>query len=111
MNADPCGYTARLQGENYAIQAHMADGIKRYVHDGIPPGSFLQAIICNDLRGAIAQADELNLHNIPAYVDWFYNEAPAGCWGNEDKMEHWIDMHDQQRANMRNDRLIEADTP
>ena len=98
MDADPCGYAVRLQEHNYQIQAHMAEGIKRYVHDGIPPGSFLQAIICNDLRGAIAQADELNLPNIPAYIDWFYNEAPAGCWGNGKNMERWIDMHGQQRS-------------
>ena len=31
------------------IPEHMRGGIERYVNHGIPPGSFLTAIICNDL--------------------------------------------------------------
>lgn len=37
----------RFDGWN--VPAHTRGGIVRYIDEGIPPGSFLTAIICNDL--------------------------------------------------------------
>ena len=74
----------------FYIREQMMGGIKRYVESGISPGSFLTAIIQNDLSGAVANADDENLRNIPAFVSYFYNECPSGCWGSPHKMETWI---------------------
>ena len=42
------------------VPAHMVDGLVLYVEDGIPPGSFLLAVLENNLAGAAALADEIN---------------------------------------------------
>ncbi len=76
---------------NFYIPERMMGGIKRYIENGIVPGSFLTAVIQNNLREAVGQADDENLKNIPAYVSYFYNEAPSGCWGSKKKMEEWVD--------------------
>jgi len=74
----------------FYIPARMMDGIEMYLKYGIEPGSFLTAIIQNNLSLAVQCADSENLRNIPAYVAYFYNEVPLGCWGSPTKMEDWI---------------------
>ncbi len=76
--------------QNFYIPERMQDSITHYIEDGYAPGSFLTAIICNNLRMAVEQADAENLNNLPAYVDFFYNHAPMGCWGSKERMEKWI---------------------
>lgn len=72
------------------IPARMMPDIQRYIHERIKPGRFLTAVICNNLSDAIGQADDENLLNLPAYASFFYNEAPAPCWGSKKKMEEWL---------------------
>ena len=74
----------------FYIPERMMRGIKRYVEQGIRPGSFLTAVICNDLQGAVGKADDENLRNIYAYTAYFYNEVPESCWGTPQKMKDWI---------------------
>ena len=64
--------------------------IKLYIENRMKPGSFLEAIICNDLKEAVARADDFNIRNIPAYVEFFYNRAPINCWGSTEKYLNWI---------------------
>ena len=76
----------------FHIPARMMPGIKRYVEDGVNPGGFLTAVIENDLSRAVGAADDENLSNIPAYIGWFYNQGPTGCWGSKEKMKAWIKL-------------------
>jgi hypothetical protein len=80
----------RYQFQEFYIPHRMMSSILNYVNWGIPPGDFLTAVICNDLKEAVGRADDENLRNIPAYVAYFYNEAPSPCWGSEKKMRAWI---------------------
>ncbi len=79
-----CGLTQMV------IPEYMRHGLTDYVNDGVPPGQFLAAIICNDLKAAVMYADDTNLENIPAYVNFFYNHAPMPCWGSKQAMDSWI---------------------
>ena len=74
----------------FTIDADMLEGIRNYVDHGIEPGSFLSAVICNDLKAAVGAADYRNIRNIPAFVGYFYNEAPSACWGSNEKMIAWM---------------------
>ena len=42
------------------IPDHMHGAVIRYVEDGIEPGGFLEAVLCNDLKGAVMRADAIN---------------------------------------------------
>ena len=88
------GYTFR----QWTISLHMQDAIHRYVHNKIPPGSFLTAVIKNDLRGAVRSANDDNLQNIPAFVAYFHNETPSACWGSQEKMQKWLEATPQEEA-------------
>ena len=74
----------------FYIPERMMPAIERYVKERVAPGDFLQAVISNDLRLACAYADEENLRNLPAFIAYFYNETPSGCWGSREKMIEWI---------------------
>ena len=76
--------------EKYTIPKYMKEGILRYLEKGIRPGDFLTAVICNDLRGALAHADDINIVLLPNYVRYFNWEAPSECWGSPEKMKKWI---------------------
>lgn len=78
---------------NKLVPEHVQGGLQRYIEMGVEPGSFLSAILCNDLREAIARADHINIHRIPDIVNFLYNYAPGQCWGSPAKFEAWMKMH------------------
>jgi hypothetical protein len=79
----------KFQFRQWLIPERMRPGILRYIEHGIIPGRFLQAVICNDLQAACGQADDINIYLLPAYVGYFYNHAPAKCWGSPKIMKAW----------------------
>ncbi len=79
------------------IPPHMRGAVVRYFDDGIPPGDFLSAVLCNDLREACARADETNRYLLFDYIKFFYSYAPSGSWGSPDNFETWINKHAEIR--------------
>lgn len=73
------------------------DSLKRYIEQGIAPGSFLMAVLNNDLNQACARADRFNRQVIPDYVRWLVNEAPCECWGSPEKVNAWLLAHKAER--------------
>lgn len=82
----------------FFIPVYMMGAIRRYIEEGIPPGHFLTAVICNNLSDAVSYADDVNVANLPAYVGYFYNRAPSTCWGSREKMDAWIAKRQADRA-------------
>lgn len=68
----------------------LVQGVQLYLVHGIEPGSFLTAVIKNDLKEACACADDENQRLLFGIVHWFYNEAPIGSWGSEENYTNWI---------------------
>lgn len=83
VNGRPIDYTS-------VPVPYMSGAVERYLENGIEPGSFLAALICNDLREAIARADDNNGRNLTAWVQWFYNNAPSNSWGSRPAYQAWI---------------------
>jgi len=83
-------YKINWRNDEYFIPERMMPGITRYIEQGIRPGKFLTAVICNNLKEAVWQADDENIRNLPAYVTYFHNEAPSACWGSKEAMDQWI---------------------
>jgi len=72
------------------LPPHIRGGAKMYIEEYIPPGDFLQAVICNNLKESFIRADETNTRMMWNIVNFFYNEAPMNCWGSEKKMRSWL---------------------
>lgn len=73
-----------------SLPEHMQDGARDYVERGYGPGSFLRAVLGNDLVGAFGHADEINLAAMTAWASWLSNEVPHGCWGSAAKVDAWL---------------------
>ena len=84
-----CGDDAAMQLENL-IPDYMHSAIVRYVLHGIEAGGFLDAVICNNLFKAVGKADDINRNCLHEYCAFFYNDAPAACYGSKEKRDAWI---------------------
>jgi len=71
------------------LPAHMRESVQAWIEKARPPGSFLAAVIQNNLREAFARADSVNARKLDDIVRWFYNNAPSWCWGSPEAMASW----------------------
>lgn len=96
---------------NFKIPSYGVETLKRYVNMGIPCDSFVQAVIDNDLCAAVGRADFQNIHNIPAYISWLYNNAPAGSWGFEGAHERWVSGYRAKKDADNNQSQVDQEDP
>ena len=79
--------------QRYGIPDYMAESlVTRYIGAHIPEGSFLAAILCNDLMEACRRADATNQRLLFNYCDFLYNYAPPACYGSPEKYAAWINL-------------------
>lgn len=72
------------------IPDHMQDGLTMYLLHGIHPGSFLEAVFCNQLAQAATQADDINQQSLLSYANFLEGTAPIDSWGDPLKFNNWI---------------------
>lgn len=74
-----------------SIPEHMRPGVEGYINYGWQPGSFLYAVLCNNLVEAAANADDINRHLLFEWASLLYNEIPRNAWGSPDVVNAWIE--------------------
>jgi len=73
-----------------AFPAHLRPGMAAYFKEGVLPGSFLVAVLENNLYQAFACADEVSKAGLEDVVRWCYMNLPSVAWGNEDRVMQWV---------------------
>lgn len=71
------------------LPGHMRNGMKLWIEHGIPAGSFLNAVLSNDLMTALGKADDFNRDRLFDYGIYLYNYAPSRCYGSPEKVAAW----------------------
>jgi hypothetical protein len=71
------------------IPEHLREGLVCYFADGILPGSFLQAVLANDLTQAVGRADPTSLRALPELLACLVQHAPAIAWGSAEAVLSW----------------------
>ncbi len=71
------------------IPVHCQQALKDWILVAYSPGSFVTAVLENDLMQACGRADHINRHCLFDYVSFLYNDAPASSWGSSDKVKKW----------------------
>jgi hypothetical protein len=74
------------------LPAHLKEGMRRYVENGIETGSFLRAVLENDLEQAALRADTLCLLHLKE-IALFLHSLPFEVWGSRLIVQAWIDKH------------------
>lgn len=73
------------------IPENTKESLHLYVNSGLRPGHFLEAVLSNDLFGAVSHADSQNSAALVEIVRYVYNELPTGAYGSHEKIRAWID--------------------
>ena len=68
----------------------VIEALDNYWNHGYEPGSFLRAVICNDLVEAVSRADPWNQKNLFKIVIYMINNAPINSWGSFEVYKEWI---------------------
>jgi len=79
-----------LDFSGYKVPEHTQGAIERYINNRLYPGSFLGAVLSNDLKQAVTLADEENKEALVEIVYWFYNRAPRHCWGSVELFRNYL---------------------
>jgi len=66
------------------------DSLDRYINHGIAPGSFLRAVLENNLYNAINFGDADSLENLNSICLYIYNYLPGNSWGSKETVRAWV---------------------
>lgn len=73
------------------LPEHMRDGFRLYIERGVPGGSFMTAVLSNNLMAAMQSADDVNRKRIFDICLFLYNQAPLECWGSSEMVDRWVE--------------------
>ena len=71
--------------------ANVQESLRAYVNDRRRTGGFLEAVLSNDLTGAIGRADPVNLASIRDILSFIYEEIPSVAWGSPLAVAEWLE--------------------
>ncbi len=74
----------------YPIREDWYGALERYLNNGIMPGSFMTAVLENNLKEAIGRADVTNRSNLHNIVGYIYNHLPSNSWGSAEKVSDYL---------------------
>lgn len=72
------------------IPQRTIDTIDDYYKRGLQPGSFVRAVLENDLKAAFSCADMENRLAMFDIVQYVYNNLPIGCYGSPKLVDEWL---------------------
>ena len=74
----------------------LLDSLSRYVHERVPPGegSFLEAVLENNLAQSFGRADDKNIEMIPTIIRYIWYNLPSRCWGSPAKVKAWLEREE-----------------
>jgi len=81
---------AEFSFRGFTLPAHVHKRLEDYIQRGMPVGGFLQAVIANDLRDAVARADDSNIQVLPALAAYLFQNAPMMAVGSREAYEQWV---------------------
>lgn len=78
------------KGHEKEVWAALKESLDAYAKDGRPTGSFLEAVLANDLKEAFGRADNFNRWFMFPIVKYVYNEMPSICQGSYENVRAWL---------------------
>jgi hypothetical protein len=104
----PADERARLAAglEAAGVPEHLRGGLVRYLVDRILPGGFLQAVLCNDLVGAVRRHHGAGAaYTITTIRKFLLALVPEEAWGSVEKVTAWTVTPD--RLEIRSEDVVE----
>ena len=84
------------------LPEHMKQAARMWVERAEPHprmlGSFMRAVLTNNLVDAFAHADRENREAMYEWAKWLYNDIPSPAWGSSEKLDAWYAAHHEVAA-------------
>jgi hypothetical protein len=77
------------------VPDHLHEGLVEYLAARRPVGSFLTAVLSNNLMDACVRADDLSRPHLVEIALFLLNYAPANAWGNEKAVFDWLEARSE----------------
>lgn len=74
------------------LPEHMQEGAINYILHGYQPGSFLNAVLRNDLIDAAGRADGQNMYALYEWAVFVYNAVPMPARGSQEAIQAWVEQ-------------------
>lgn len=82
----------------HLIPIHMQDGLKLYIENGIATGTFMNAVLNNDLVAAFSWCDDINEANMKNWAKFLYLYMPQEAYGSPAKVEAYKKSKARERS-------------
>lgn len=79
-----------LDFTGFRMTDESRQSLYNYLVHGLEPGSFMTAVLSNDLYSACARADYTNVNLMQQYALWIVNHAPYGSYGSAEMVRGWL---------------------
>lgn len=80
---------------DHRLPLALLEGLRRYLQDRIPTGSFLWAVLENDLARAIGSMHgTLAVADLRELLDLLRNSFPSMSYGSPEKVAAWLERGD-----------------
>lgn len=89
--------TDHFNWDYYDVPEHTREALANYFIHCYEPGSFLMAVLCNDLTGAATRSDHINRDALASIAQWVLHNAPNGSWGNREIVNDWLKKGEYQQ--------------
>jgi hypothetical protein len=90
---------------HYGLPLHNAETIALYLLYGVAPGSFMLAVLENNLVHAAMCADIINRNLLFQWANFIYNKIPSDSWGSISKVHDWMQP---EKREVYNDKTAKA---
>jgi len=67
----------------------IRESLIAWVIDTRPPGGFVRAVLCNDLKESFERADHINQQCMLQIVTWMVCNMPMASYGCKENVEMW----------------------
>lgn len=65
-------------------------GFKKYVLNGVAPGSFLKAFFEGDFHEMCRRGGRGAIEDTWPMVLYLHNHCPSGCYGSRENVQEWV---------------------
>jgi hypothetical protein len=79
-----------MNNASWKVPDHTYRAFVDYVDRQYEPGSFMMAVLTNDLYGAVCRADTVNKQHLPEIIKFVLNELPPGSYGSVANVRLWL---------------------
>ena len=97
-----CGKSKEEYEQIPGIPPHMGEGLYMYVEHGILPGSFLTAVLCNDLKQSFQCADHINRACLETWAQIMTWCVPGVCQGSPEIVKEYKAKKQMEREEKKN---------